>query len=328
MMRNFYTRLLAAAVLLTVLFPAGCRRTETNGLFPVSLQTDWYPQPEHGGFYEAQLKGYYRSEGLDVTILPGGPFNTAEQQVAMGSIAFGLISSDRVLESVSNGEPLVAVFATMQQDPQGIMVHAESPVKTFADLEGHTVAVKPGSTWFQYLQKKYQWKNVREVPTNFSVATFVSDPNYMQQAFLTSEPFFAQKAGAKTRFLLVSDTGYATYRVAYTSQGFLAKHPDIVAKFVRASLRGWREYMQDPTATNAVIMKANPAMNVEWMNYTWKELRDRHFIMGDAPDGSQQGQFDPARWQTMYQQLVDLNVIKHPFDPKIAYTSQFLPHTK
>jgi NitT/TauT family transport system substrate-binding protein len=324
-MKNPVLKCICAMLLAAAALTAGCKREAASKLYPVKLQTDWYPQPEHGGFYEAQLKGYYRDEGLDVTILPGGPFNNSEQQVAMGTIDFGMNSSDHVLESVSRGEPLVAIAATMQNDPQGIMVHENSPVKTFADVEGHTVAVKPGSTWFMYLEKKYQWKNVREIPTNFSVATFVSDPNYIQQAFITSEPFFAKKAGAEPRFLLVSDTGYAPYRVTYTTRNMIAQHPDIVAKFVRASLKGWRDYMQDPTAVNAVIMKLNPAMNQEWMQFSWQQLKDHNFVMGDAPDGSQQGQFDAERWQRMYDQLVSLKVITQPFDPKVAYTTQFLP---
>ena len=51
----------------------GCERKQaSDGLTPVKLQTDWYPQPEHGGFYDAQIRGYYKDEGLDMTFLPMG----------------------------------------------------------------------------------------------------------------------------------------------------------------------------------------------------------------------------------------------------------------
>src|SRR5271156_4985092 len=103
---------------LALLSIAGCRHGGNSGLIPVKFQTDWYPQPEHGGFYEAQLKGYYRQEGVDVTILPGGPYVIAEQQVSVGATQFAMGSSDRVLDAVSQGQPLVAVGATMQHDPQ------------------------------------------------------------------------------------------------------------------------------------------------------------------------------------------------------------------
>lgn len=308
---------------LVILLPAACSRTPArSGLTAVKLQTDWYPQPEHGGFYNALVKGYYKEEGLDVQILPGGPYSNAEQQVAVGAAQFAMGSSDHVLEGLANGEPLVAVGATMQSDPQALMVHQDSPVKSFADLEGHTIAVKPGSTWFQYLVKRYRLKDAREVPATYSVANFLADPKYIQQIFVTSEPFFAQKAGVPIRTLLISDTGYNPYRVFFTSQSFLKDHPDMVAKFVRASIRGWRDYMQDPTAANAAITQLNPAMNKEQMQFTWQALKDGHFVSGTDPN--QLGQFDPQRWAAMYQQLRDLKVIQKPIDPANAYTTQFL----
>lgn len=303
----------------------GCSaKQSSNGLFPVKLQTDWYPQPEQGGFYNALVKGYYKDEGLDVAIVPGGPYGNGLQQVASNAAQFGMGTSDGILEAVGNDEPLVAVAATMQHDPQGIMVHADSPVHTFADLEGHTIAVKPGSTWFAYLEKRYRFKNLREIPATFSVSNFLQDPNYIQQIFVTSEPFFARKSGARVRTLPISDTGYDPYRVFFTSTAFLKQHPAIVAKFVRASLRGWRDYLSDPAAANSEIAKLNPAMNPDQMQYTYQAVKEGKFIGGTDPTGAQLGQFDPARWQTMYQQLLDLKIVTRPFDPTTAYTTQFL----
>jgi len=294
-------------------------------LTKITLQADWYPQPEHGGFYTALAKGYYKDEGLDVSIQPGGPYVSVEQQVSTGVAQFGMGSSDLVLEAVADGQPLVAVAATMQHDPQGIMVRKDSPIRTFADLNGHTVAIKIGaSTWWEYIARKYQLNSVHEVPAMMNVANFVADPNYVQQAFATSEPFFAKQAGIETRVLLTSDAGYSPYRVMFTTRDFLAQHPDVVAKFVRASLKGWRDYLSDPTAAHATIAKLNPALNPEWMEFTWRALRDGHFVAGDDPSGAQLGQMVAARWNTMYDQLLDLKVIGKPFDPGTAYTLQFV----
>ena len=302
-----------------------CSPHSTSGGLPkIKLQTDWYPQPEHGGFYDALLKGYYKDEGLDVEIVPGGPYTNAEQQVSTGTAQFAMGSSDRVLEAVSNGEPLLAIAATMQQDPQAVMVHKNSPIKTFSDLDGHAIAVKPGSTWFQYLVERYHLKNVREIPATYSVANFIHDPDYIQQIFVTSEPFFAGKAGVEIRTLLISATGYNPYRVFFTSVDFSSQHPEIVAKFVRASLRGWQDYMKDPAAANAAISRLNPAMNSEQMQFTWQALNQGHFIIGDDPSGAKLGQFDPARWSSMYEQLLKLKVLQKPFDPAKAYTLRYL----
>src|SRR6201996_7720448 len=95
------TRYLALSLaLLSIVSILGCHGGGKSGLTRVKFETDWYPQPEHGGFYEAQLKGYYRQEGLDVTIVPGGPYVIAEQQVSLGAAQFAMGSSDRVLDAV------------------------------------------------------------------------------------------------------------------------------------------------------------------------------------------------------------------------------------
>jgi len=302
---------------------AGNTRLTNTGLTKVTLQADWYPQPEHGGFYTALVKGYYRQEGLDLTIQPGGPYVVVPQQVASGSAQFGMASSDQILESVADGQPLVAVAATMQRDPQGIMVRKDSPIHSFSDLNGHTVAVKLGSTWFEYLLKRYKLDGVREIPATFSVANFVADPQYIQQAFATSEPFFAKQAGVETRVLLTSDAGYNPYRVMFTTRDFQSQHPEVVAAFVRASIKGWQDYLNDPTAGNAAVSKVNPALNPQWMQFTWQALRDGGFVTGDDHSGQQIGKMEPERWATMYQQLVDLKVIDKRFDPTTAYTRQF-----
>jgi NitT/TauT family transport system substrate-binding protein len=315
----------ATSVLLTLACLAGCHAHRTaDGLIPVKFQADWYPQPEHGGFYDAVAKGYYKAEGLDVEIIPGGPYVSSDALVASGAVQFGMNSSDHVLQAIANAnEPIVAVGATMQHDPQGILLHANSPVHTWGDLNGHTLAVKPGSTWWDFIEKKFHLDQVHEVPATYSVANFIRDPTYIQQAFVTSEPYFAKQAGVATRMLMNRDAGYDPYRVFFTSRVYAQEHPEIVAKFTRASIRGWRDYLKDPAAANALIEKLNPALNPDWANYSYQALKAGHYVSGDDPAGDQTGRFDPERWTTLYKQLLDLKVIEKPIDPATAYSVKF-----
>jgi NitT/TauT family transport system substrate-binding protein len=306
---------------------SGCHGGQTagkKGLFPIRLQADWYPQPEQGGYFNAVVKGYYQAEGLDVTIQPLGPYVSALSLVSSGGAEFGLGASDNILEAVSNGLPLVAVGATMQHDPQAVMVHKESSVQSLADLNGHSVAAQPGATWFRYVVSKYHLKDVREIPATHSIANFLADPNYIQQIFITSEPYFVAKAGGSYRTLLISSAGYDPYRIFFTRRNFLDQHPEIVAKFVRASIHGWKDYLQDPGPANAMILKLNPAQNPEQMQYTIKALKDGGFITGPDASGAGIGKMTADRWTANYEQLSSLGVIRNQIDPASAFTLKFV----
>jgi NitT/TauT family transport system substrate-binding protein len=306
-----------------------CKNGQTsnsgNGLIPIRLQADWYPQPEQGGYFTAIAKGFYQAEGLDVAILPLGQYTSGLQVVSSGGADFGLGASDQILEAVSNGLPLIAVGATMQHDPQAVMVHKDSPVHTFADLEGRTVAAQPGATWFKYIVGKYHLKEVRETPATHSIANFLADPNYIQQIFVTSEPYFVTKAGGTFRTMLISGAGYDPYRVFFTRRDLVEQRPEVVAKFVRATIQGWKEYLRDPGSANALILKLNPAQNPEQMQFTLQALKDGSFITGPDASGAEIGKMTAARWAANNDQLTSLGVIRKPIDPTTAYTLKFLP---
>ncbi len=307
-------------------FATGCRSHSSapvSGLTPVRLQLDWYPQPEHGGFYAALLKGYYKSEGLDVTLLPLPQYGSVAQLIATGKAEVGLGSSDQILEWDSNGLPLVAVAATMQHDPQAIMVHKDSPIRDFKDMEGRTIAAQTGATWLKYVLLRYNLHQVRQIPSTLSIANFLADPGYVQQVFVTSEPFYAQRAGVQVRTLLISSSGYDPYRVQFTTREFAAQHADVVTKFVQASIRGWEDYLRDPAATNAYLLKLNPALDPAQEAYTAQALRGGAFITDANAAQPQTGTMNSARWQSEYEQLKSLGVLKGSLDPSTAYSLAF-----
>jgi NitT/TauT family transport system substrate-binding protein len=321
-----FARSIACAILVVAvsLHLAGCRAHKgsiENGLAPVRLQLDWYPQPEHGGFYTAQMLGYYKAAGLDVTIMPMPEYGSTAQIVATGKADIGLGSSDQILEWDSNGLPLIAVAATMQHDPQAIMVHKDSSVHDFKDLDGHAVAAQTGAVWLKYVTSRYNLQNVRQVPSTLSIANFLADRDYVQQIFITSEPFFAKQAGAEVRTLLISVSGYDPYRVQFTTHSFAQQHADLVGKFVRASIRGWQQYLRNPEPTNQLLLKLNPALNPQQEEFTAQALRDGAFITGSDP--AQTGKMTAARWTASYEQLKSLGILQGTIDPAAAYSLNF-----
>ena len=317
---------LVASLFLFVVFFNGCRANQPaagTGLAPLRLQLDWYPQPEHGGFYTAQMLGYYKAEGLNVTISPLPQYGSVAQIVATGRADIGLGSSDQILEWNSNALPLVAIAATMQHDPQAIMLHKDSPIHDFKDLQGHTIAAQTGATWLKYVISRYNLHQVRQIPSTLSIANFLADPNYVQQVFITSEPYFAKQAGADVRTLLISSSGYDPYRVQFTTRDFAAQHSDVVAKFVHASIRGWQQYLRDPDPTNAYLLKLNPALNPAQESYTAQALRDGGFISGGDATGARVGRMSAERWQSSYEQLKALGILHSTIDPTTIYALKY-----
>jgi NitT/TauT family transport system substrate-binding protein len=308
-----------------LLLLAAVSSTPAAELKKVKFLTDWYPQPEHGGFYYAWLKGYYREAGLDVEIVAGGPSSFALPRVASGQMDIAMSSTEDVLLAIERGLPVLAIGATMQHDPQSVMVHASSAITKFEDLEGKTIAVVPGSAWFGYMVKRFNLKNVKERPLTFSVAPFLADTNYITQCFVTSEPFFVEKAGVKARVLPLQKTGYDPYRVFFTTRKYAKENPRVVAGFVAASIRGWKEYMDDPDIVHAELQKRNPELNADKMRFSWQSLKDGKFVLGDPAKGDAVGRFADARWKFQYDILKDLGLLKRGFDYKTAFTSEFMP---
>ncbi len=312
-----------AALAAFFLLAACGRKTEPPS--KIRLALDWYPEPEHGGYLQAFAKGYYADAGLDVEILSGTPRLTAERRVAGGEADLGLSSSDQTLVARERGLPLVALTTTLQHDPLCIMVHAESPVKTFADLSGRRVAVSPGFLWFQYLVTHFKLYDIEEVPPTYSIATFLHDPDYIQQAFVTSEPYFARQGGAETRTLLVRDAGYDDYRVLVGRRDFVTAHPEEMRRFVAASLRGWRDFLDSPDPGLAEILKRNPETNAALARNGWQVLKEGRFVEGFSERGEAIGQMTEARWREQADMLKEIGALPSIADPTGAYTNDFQP---
>lgn len=294
-------------------------------LTKIRFQTDWFPQPEHGGYYHALAKGYYAAEGLDVEIVPGGPNAQVMTSVATGRAHIGMTNGDDVMVAVSRGVPLKLVAAEMQRDAQGILFHAENPLRTLRDLEGKTLMAGAGSVWIQFVQQKYGIKfNLR--PLVGDLARFMNDKTFIQQCFVTNEPFFARQRGADVGALLIAHPGYEPYRVMFTSDAFLAANPDVVRKFVRASVRGWIDYLTgDPAPANALLKKIRSDLPDEFFAYSIQAMKDYQLVLGDPARGEKMGQLTRARLETQLKLLHELNVTDRELGVTDVATFDFLP---
>jgi len=291
----------------------------------VVFQLDWYPSAEHGGLFDAQAKGFYRQRGLEVEIRAGGPGAYPYLFVSNGKADFALGRSDDVMLAVKQGLPIVIVCAQMEHDPQALMIHDESPVHGFADLNGQAVMASPGASYIAYLQHQYHLR-LNLIPMDYGLGHFLSDPTFIQQVFVSNEPYFVAKQGQKVRTLLVASGGYDPYRVIVTSRSFAAAHPERVRAFVAATIAGYVDFLHgDPGPAQARIAHENPSQTPELMAFCLSALQRYHLVEGDPGKGERAGWITPARMVAQQQVLVDLKVLDAPLPLNRFVDFSFLP---
>jgi NitT/TauT family transport system substrate-binding protein len=289
-----------------------------------TLALNWFPEAEHGGFYAAQADGIYKAAGLDIKLLPGGPGVPVLQQVATGRVDFGVSNADEVLIARSQGVPVVAVLAPIQTSPRVIMVHEESGIKSLADLKDLTLAIEPQAPFANFLKKKLPLTNVRFVPYTGSVAPFVADKKWAQQAYGISEPFVAQGKGAKPVNLYVSDLGYNPYTsVLVVSEKTLKERPELVRKMVQASRDGWIRYLENAAGADSLMKKANSQLDQGLLDFGHAELLK--LCRNPDTEAMGVGAMTAARWNDMATQLAAMGTFKKGTpDAAKAWNGSFL----
>jgi len=293
------------------------------------VQLDWMAEPEHGGFYQAQARGFFREEGLDVTLLPGGPGAHVMPSVATGKADIGQADDVGTLMQQAEGMPFVQFAAVFQDDPAGILVHADSPVRTFEDLQGRTIIARPSWPFLEFLKRKYNLK-VNVVAQNFSSAAFLGNKEALQQGYYIAEPFHITKTGGKMpRFLATWDAGYRGYAVLITSRKFARERPADLRAFTRAYLRGWRDYLEgDPAPAHALMKNANSSNTDEFMDFSRRMIISDRLVTGRDADGGPDriGRLEPARFARQIAMLEELGLIaKGKLSADRVMTTEFLP---
>src|SRR3981081_3118355 len=181
----------------------------------VSFGTNWVPEAEHGGFYQALADGTYRKYGLDVTIVPGGPNDNNRMLLIAGKLDFFMAANTLMsFDAVANNVPVVTVAAIFQKDPQVFLTHPESKVTKLEELKPLTLLVsKEGiSSYFQWLKSEYGFSEEKVRPYTFTPQPFIADKQRAMQGYVTSEPFAVEKAAKfKPGVILLADYGFNTY---------------------------------------------------------------------------------------------------------------------
>lgn len=295
----------------------------------VAFGTDWKAQAEHGGFYQAIAAGIYQRHGIEVKLRQGGPQVNHAQLLAAGILDFNLASNSFVpLNFAQQNIPMVAVAAIFQKDPSVLIAHPGQGADSLAALKGRPIMIGSDTrvTSWLFLKQKFGYTDDQIRPYGFSVAPFLVDQKAIQQGYLTSEPYTIEKAGVNSVVLLLADAGYSSYgALIQTSDRLVRDKPDLVQRFVNASIEGWSSYLYaDPTPGNALIKRDNPEMTDALIAYGVDKMK-RHGILdsGDAKE-SGIGAMTEARWRDFFETMVKAGLYPAEMDFRRAFTPQFV----
>ncbi len=315
---------LAAAALLAAASAAASAET-------INFGTDWKAEAEHGGFYQAIATGIYQRYGLEVNLRPGGPQVNHAQLLAAGVLDFNIASNSFVpLNFVRENIPMVAVAAIFQKDPSVLIAHPGQGNDSLAGLKGKPIMIGADTrvTSWLFLKEKFGYSDDQIRPYTFSAAPFLADKKAIQQGYLTSEPFTIEKTGVKPVVMLLADAGYSSYgALIATSQKLAHDKPDLVQRFVNASIEGWYGYLYgDPGPANALIKRDNPEMTDELIAYGIAQMKEHGIIdSGDAKTGGI-GAMSEARWHEFVDGMAKAGLYPASLDYRGAFTLQFVNH--
>jgi NitT/TauT family transport system substrate-binding protein len=319
---------LLAIVMSLVMSPAPGRAQTV--LDKVSFGTNWVAEAEHGGFFQAVADGTYKAYGLDVTIVPGGPNDNNRLLLIAGKLDFFMAANTLMsFDAVANNVPVVAIAAMFQKDPQVLLTHPESKITKLEELKPLTLFVsKEGiSSYFQWLKSEYGFSEEKVRPYTFNPQPFIANKQSAMQGYVTSEPFAIEKSAAfKPGIILLADYGFNTYSTLIETRGEIVdKKPDMVQRFVDASIVGWYHYLYgDNAAANEMIKKLNPEMTDELLAFSIARMKEYGIVdSGDSlHDGI--GAMTDERMASFFDKMVRAHVVRSDIDYRKAYTLRFI----
>ncbi len=318
-------RLAAGTALLGALFVAA----PALALDTVTFGTDWKAEAEHGGFYQALATGIYEKHGLAVKLQPGGPQINHAQLLAAGRLDFNIASNSFIpLNFVKEGIPMVAVAAFFQKDPQALLAHPGEGNDNLAALKGKPIMIgndtRVGS-WL-FLKAKFGYTDDQIRPYTFNIAPFLADKKAIQQGYVTSEPFIMESEGVKPSVMLLGDYGYTGYAaVIQTSKKLTEEKPDLVQRFIDASIEGWYSYLNgDPAPGNALIKKDNPEETDALLSFGHERLKEYGIVDSGDAKAMGIGAMTEARWAEFFKLMSSQGVYPADMDWKKAIAMQFV----
>jgi len=325
MRRNLWV-LLAVALAVLVLVGSRCTNSQKPGQpDQVKVRLKWLHQAQFAGFYTAKDKGFFGEQHIDAQLEPGGPDFPAVQMVASGSDTFGVTGADQIILAREKGVPIVAIAVIYRKSPFCYFSLKTSNITGPQDFVGKKIGIKLGGNeelTYRAMMKRagVDTSKVTEVPVKFDMTPLFTGQVMAWPGYSINEPIVAQEQGHDVNLIWPSDYGVNLYAdTLFTTEAMIRDNPDLVRRFVAATLEGW----------NYAI--AHPDEAVQFTIAQSAQLKQDHEIammrasIGSLkPDAQAVGSMEKRKWQEMQDLLLEAGFMKTAIDIDKAFTTQFI----
>jgi NitT/TauT family transport system substrate-binding protein len=298
----------------------------------VVFATNWKAQAAHGGFYQALVDGTYARYGLAVTIRQGGPQVNNRPLLPTGRIDFLMTGNLlHAFDNARNGIPTIQVAAIFQKDPQALIAHPGQGYEKFEHLkEAPVVLVAKDAqfTWWQWLKVTQGFRDEQLRPYTFNLGPFLANPRALQQGYSIAEPIYVKREGSFDPVVhLLADHGFDTYSTLIEARlDTVRRQPDLVQRFVDASILGWTSYLYgDRRAANAAMLRDNPELSEQELEASVALIRAQGIVDSGEALTLGIGTMNPARIRHFFQSMVGAGLYSAgEIDPSRVATLQFV----
>jgi NitT/TauT family transport system substrate-binding protein len=297
----------------------------------VTLVLKWVPQAQFAGYFIALDKGYYKAQGLNVTIKPGGPDVVPETVVAGGGADFGLDWFSALLAARDRGVPLVNIAQIFQASGMRIISFKSSGINSIQKFRGKRVGVWFSGNEYQFmaLMNKYHMsppKNYMTVVSQpFVMTPFLTRKLDVAHAMTYNELGVVLEAGVKLSQLNVFDYNKLGVSILedgiFANQSWLKSHSAIAVKFLRASIKGWQYAVAHQTEAGTISFNHAPSGTTTLHHQIYMAQQVAKLIMYGAGLNHPIGYMDPMTYHRTWATLLAQGVIKKA--PSGAYTQVY-----
>jgi NitT/TauT family transport system substrate-binding protein len=297
----------------------------------VTFRLNWLLYGFHTPFYLGVERGYYKDEGIDLTIGEGQGSVRAVQTVGAKSDMFGLADGGSVVAGVSKGAPVRAVMAITNSSPYSLAVRADSGIKTLKDVEGKTIASAPGEAGLQLLPALFARNNVdidkvkilRVEGAGKMVAVAEKRAEGLM-AGLDNQSLTLPKEGVPVIDFAYSKYGTNTVGLTiFTSTDLIKEKPDLVRRFVRATVRSFEAAIKEPEASIKAGQKVKADLETA---LSLAQLKVGIGLMKtEATASLPTGNFAQKDWEDTLELMKKYMALETSLKASEFFTNEFLP---